>query len=162
MKSIIISVIIFFYSCSQTPKQSTTELSNPIKTKLKGIWIPEKINWKNGDFDTYYFQNDSSVIIISSVQRKTGDSIYFNTEEGFNIMKGILSPSLDGNALIKVHTIYQFIKITDSAGNEIKSDKTIVLKLQKDSIKAIQLNALNYIPASIYPRKQAKYHQHRN
>ena len=150
MKSIIIPVIIFFYSCSQTPKPSTTKLSNLLITELKGIWIPEKINWTNGDFDTYYFPNDSSVIIISSVQRKTGDSIYFNTEEGFNIKKGALSLSLDSNILIKAHTIYQFIKMTDSAGNEIKSDTSIMLVLQKGSIKSIRLNSLRYIPAVQY------------
>ncbi len=101
MKTIIILVFIFLYSCSQTAKPSTTKLSNKLITELKGIWIPETINWTNGDFDTYYFPNDSSVIIISSVQRKTGDSIYFNSEEGFNIKKGAFALSLDSSILIR-------------------------------------------------------------
>jgi len=150
MKSIIIQVIIFLFSCSQTPKPSIIKLSNPLIAELQGIWIPEKINWANGDFDTYYFPNDSSAIIISSVQRKTGDSIYFNAEEGFNIKKGTLSLSLDSNILIKAHTIYQFVKMIDSAGNEIKSDTSIVLVLQKGSNKSIRLNNLTYVPAVEY------------
>lgn len=153
MKLILIVIIIFLYGCSQTPKLPTTKLTNSLITELKGIWIPEKINWIDGDFDTYYFPNDSSVIIFSSVQKKVGDSIYFNTEEGFNLKKGILSLSLDSNILIKAHTIYQFIKRTDSAGNEIKSDTSIVLVLQKDSIKSIQLNGLTYVPAIQYTKE---------
>jgi hypothetical protein len=156
MKPKIILLIIFLNGCSQAPEPLTTKLENHIATELKGIWIPKIINWTSGDFDTYYFPNDSSVIIISSAQRKTGDSIYFNVEEGFNIKKGALLPSLDSNILIKAHTIYRFIKMTDSIGNEIKSDTTIVLELPKGSTKSIQLNGLSYIPAVQYTQESRR------
>lgn len=146
MKLILITIVMFLYSCSH----SSSQMKKIQRPELKGIWIPEKINWEEGNFNTYYFPNDSSVIIFSSVQKKINDSIHFNTEEGFNIFKGSLIFSSDTNVIIKAKTIYRFIKITDSAGNEIHSDTSIVLTLPKDSIKSIQLNNSTYIRAIQY------------
>lgn len=46
----------------------------------KGIWIPKEIDWRFPLFDTYCFVDDSTAVIISSVQRQKGDSILFNAE----------------------------------------------------------------------------------
>jgi hypothetical protein len=79
---------------------------------ISGIWIPESVHWqKNGDFKTYFFENDSEVVIISSVQKKVKDSIYFNVEEGYNLFHGYIK--LSGvHKVIQTKMIYRFVKLT--------------------------------------------------
>ena len=68
--------MIFLYGCSQPPKPPITKLTKPPTTKLKGIWIPEKINWKEGDFNTCFFPDDSLVVFFSSTQKNKRFNIF--------------------------------------------------------------------------------------
>lgn len=156
MKLMAITTMVVLFSCSQLDKSPTTKKPNSITYNLTGIWIPEKIEWATGDFDTYYFPDDSTAMIFSSVQKKIGDSIYFNTEEGFNLKKGTLTFISDSEKLIKAQTIYQFIKRKDSAGNEIKSVTSIILTLQKGTPESIQLNKIAFVSADKYTEESKK------
>lgn len=132
------------------PKQPISNSTKKSIIELKGIWMPEKINWQDGDFDTYYFPNDSSVIIISSTQKRINDSILFNTEEGFNLMKGSLSFSSDSSIETKPKTLYRFIKLVDSAGREVFLDTSVILIKPIQAQNELWINKTLYIRASQY------------
>jgi hypothetical protein len=53
-----------------------------------GIWIP--VTKDHGNFATYCISSDSSVVIITSTQKRVGDSIAFRAEPGFVVRKGTL------------------------------------------------------------------------
>lgn len=150
MKHGIIFIFVILFGCAQSPKKAGS--------KLTGIWIPEKIDWTSGDFSTLYFLGDSMAVIISSVQKKIGDSILFNVEEGFNLFKGRMEYlSSDNEITIKAKAIYRFIKKTDSAGNEINSDTTIHIVLPTDTMGAIKIGTENYVEATRYT-EESKQH----
>ena len=86
-----------------------------VKIDLKGHpWIPKKINWKEGSFETYYFYNDSCFVKITSTQSKIkNDSIIFMREPGYILHKGKYSINKE-NSLISLsyQLFYRTFKLT--------------------------------------------------
>jgi len=114
MKLLIVFPTILYLSCF--------ELRDVKPADFKGIWIPQKIKWQDGNFDTYCFLDDSSVVIISSVQKKVKDSIVFRPEPGFNIKKGTIKLISEMRFSISYKIIYRFIKLTDVDENKTFED----------------------------------------
>lgn len=52
---------------------------------LGGTWVP--VEWNQGVIDTYWI-HDTTVIVITSIQGKLGDSIVFNSSQGLAIRSG--------------------------------------------------------------------------
>ena len=81
------------------------------KSDINGIWVPQMINWEDGSFNTFYFYNDTSFIMLSSTQKNINDSIFFQAEPGFILKQGVLM-NLDGNKSdISSHVLYRFITL---------------------------------------------------
>ena len=57
---------------------------------INGIWIPKAIDWRHPQFDTYCFANDTTVVIISSIQRQEADSIIFKAVGTSTVKIGFL------------------------------------------------------------------------
>jgi hypothetical protein len=104
---ILCSVEVFVISCVN--ENGGQRIASP--AFLLGYWIPRTVNWKEGDFSTYYFVDDSTAVVLSSVQKNLHDSIYFATEPGFNIKKGVVRVMGGGRFSITGKTIYRFIKV---------------------------------------------------
>ena len=116
--------------------------------KLSGIWIPVKVNWKEGDFNTYYFGPDSSVVIISSVQKKIKDSIYFNTEEGYNIQAGTIKPESSKITIASTKMLYRFIKLSGFDYNKVFIDT--IVKISRDGTALLRINGELFHRANLY------------
>jgi hypothetical protein len=139
-KSIVLIAILFVFGC------------NGKSQTLSGIWIPQTVNWKDGDFSNFYFLNDTSVIIIPSTQKKIKDSIYFETEPGFNLLKGSIKQTSPNTYLISSKAIYRFIKLPAVKGNEIYVDTLHVIH-QNNKITKIKINSSFYVPGDLYTKK---------
>lgn len=113
---------------------------------IKGIWIPRKVDWKDGSFETYYFKDDSTVVIISSVQKKLKDSILFNTESGFIIKKGEIK-KINSKFLITYRVIYRYVKIVGE-GNKLFTEKITI----EPNGKSISINEVLYQPGDLYTK----------
>ena len=116
--------------------------------KLSGIWIPVKVNWKSGDFNTYYFGSDSSVVIISSVQKKIKDSIYFNTEEGYNIFAGTTKPESSKVTIASTKVVYRFMKISGFDYNKVFKDT--IVRIYNNGSTLLRINGVLFHPARLY------------
>lgn len=136
MKTILFLITSICLSCFSGKEKNVSD--------IKGIWIPKKINWKSGDFDTYYFRGDSSVVIISSVQRKQKDSILFNTEPGFNIKKGEIK-FINNEFLISYKVIYRHIRIVDEQ-DKVYTEK---VNMEPDG-KLIRIDGVVYDRGNLY------------
>jgi hypothetical protein len=115
---------------------------------FKGIWIPKKVNWKNGNFDTYCFLDDSSVVIISSDQKRIKDSIIFKTEPGFIIKKGTIKSISDERFSISYKIIYRFIKLKGGEDNKIFEE--IVTTQPGENKQIVIINEIRYQRAFQY------------
>jgi hypothetical protein len=120
------------------------------KENVNGIWIPEVVDWQEGSFNTYYIKDDTG-IIISSEQKMIKDSIYFRTEPGFNVMKGVLRPLADGKFLLPHRALYRFIKLPGIKADEILAD-TISVVPSKDTAVRLSINGINFIQGRLYTR----------
>ncbi|MDB5145238.1 MAG: hypothetical protein JWQ66_3951 [Mucilaginibacter sp.] len=97
----LLTMILFVVSCDRN-----------IKKDLNGIWIPEKIDWKQGNFETIYIYNDTSFVKIASTNALLkNDSIAFSTDEGFIFSSGNVK-NLNGEQVKLSYRIwYKFIKM---------------------------------------------------
>jgi hypothetical protein len=140
MRYFIFLSLLIFCCCVKSRK----------KESVNGIWIPEVVDWKEGSFDTYYIKDDT-VVIISSEQKMIKDSIYFRTEPGLNLMKGVLRPVADRKFLLPHRTLYRFIKLTGAKADEILID-TIFVVPSKDTVVRLRINGINFIQGRLYTR----------
>lgn len=140
MKLVTISLAIVLFSCADKENK---------RTGLNGIWIPQNVNWKDGNFDTYYFPDDTSVVIISSVQKKIGDSILFRTEPGFNIKKGVVEALPNGQFKISYKFIYRFVKLTTANADKVFEDTAKVMQPNQ----SLQINHILYQRANTYTKE---------
>lgn len=139
----IFAILILSYSTQRDQKLPS----------IRGIWIPQKIDWRDGDFYTYYFPGDSSVVIIASVQKKIRDSIVFGTEPGFNIRKGKIRPISGTQFAISGKTIYRFIKLTGKNADETFED-TVTIGY-KNGTQSVKINGTVYQKGGLY-RNESK------
>jgi hypothetical protein len=117
---------------------------------VKGIWIPKEIDWRMPQFETYCFVDDSTAVIISSMQRQKGDSILFNT---------------DGTPSFHARFIYSLSKsqlgISDgrpAAGRKL-SRRTVHVSMQSDKA-TLMIGDTPYVRAFLYTQtsKEEIYH----
>lgn len=141
MRYLIFLLLLIFCCCGKSKRKENAD----------GIWIPEVVDWKEGSFDTYYIK-DSTVIIISSEQKRLNDSIYFRTEPGFNVKKGVLRRITDGKFLLPHRILYRFIKLPGIKADETFTD-TISIVSSKDTAVRLNINGLNFIQARLYTKE---------
>jgi len=139
MKLICLAFLIFCIACNNRQKEKIAS--------IRGIWIPQEIDWGQGDFETFYFQSDTSVVIISSVQKKVKNSIIFATEPGFNIKKGVIKPIGNDQFVISGAVIYRFIKVV---GGGIDAFQDTVTVSAEDSARLIRVNGVSYQKGVLY------------
>ncbi|HTI91941.1 MAG TPA: hypothetical protein VL727_15205 [Puia sp.] len=121
------------------------------KGSVNGIWIPEVVDWKEGSFDTYYIKDDT-VVIISSEQKKIKDSIYFRTEPGFNVAKGVLRPIAEGKYLLPHKSLYRFIKLKGANADGTFTDTVSVVSLKGTPVR-LNINGINFIQGRLYTKE---------
>lgn len=146
MKIVFTSFVLLLLSCSG---KQEGKLSS-----IRGIWIPRTANWQEGDFSTYCFLNDTTAVVLSSVQKNRQDSIYFATEPGFNIKKGIVRQMADGRFSITGKTIYRFIKLTGADGKEAFQD-TVAVDDEKGR-QSMMINGVPYVQGDRYTQESKR------
>lgn len=144
MRALIVTLVAgLFVSCSNDNGKQERKLSG-----VGGIWIPREVNWQGeADFSTYYFVDDSTAVVLSSVQKNLHDSIYFATESGFNIKKGVVRPMSDGRFSIIGKTIYRFIQMD---GPDQAFQDTVVVG---EGSQSMMINSVDYIQGDRYTRE---------
>ncbi len=146
MKVIYYSLIIgaIFVSCN-TKQQ----------LRLKGIWIPEEVNWEDGSFETFYFYNDSDFILLSSTQKSINASIYFQAEPGFRLSDGRFE-DIESKGLITFTTLYTFIKLP---GEEIPIKPItaeLILSIKENEVVSFQYRGIRFIKTHKYTHKSVQ------
>lgn len=144
MRYCIFLLLLIVCSCGKSRK----------KENVNGIWIPEVVDWKDGGFDTYYI-NEDTVVIITSEQKLIHDSIYFRTEPGINVKKGILNPIADHKYLLPYRTLYRFIKLPGTDANDVVTD-TISVVPSNDAGLQLNINGKNFIQGKLYTHEARK------
>jgi hypothetical protein len=139
MRYCIFLSLLIICSCGKSQK----------KENLSGIWIPEVVDWEDGSFRTYHIQEDT-VVIISSLQKLIDDSIYFRTEPGFSVMKGVLTPAAEGKYRLQHKALYRFMKIPGLP--DVATD-TISVIASNDTIQKLNINGVNFIKGRLYTGK---------
>jgi hypothetical protein len=128
----LLTIILLVISCDRN-----------IKKDLNGIWIPEKVDWKKGDFATIYVYNDTSFVKIASTNALLkNDSIAFSTDEGFVFSSGNVKNLNGAQVKLSYRIWYKFIKmnheklpgklIIDTANIVTKDNHTPHLKFHNE------------------------------
>jgi hypothetical protein len=138
MRYFIFLSLLIICSCGNSRK----------KENVNGIWVPEVVDWQDGSFDTYYIKEDT-VIIISSMQKLIHDSIYFRTEPGFKIMKGVLKLVGDQKYLLPHRILYRTLKLPGINSDDIITD-TISVVASNDTTIKLNINGINFIQGKLY------------
>jgi hypothetical protein len=145
MKLTCLAFFILYIACNWIQDEKPTSIN--------GIWIPQEINWEQGNFETFYFQGNSSVIIISSVQRKVKDSIIFATEPGFNIKKGVIKSIGNNKFVISGTVIYRFIKLTGVTNDAFQD--TVIVSLENHR-HLIKVDTVSYQKGALYTNESKR------
>jgi hypothetical protein len=141
MKIVLICFVLLLLSCNGPQERKPPAAS--------GIWIPRMVDWKEGDFSTYYFVDGLTAIVISSVQKNLHDSIYFATEPGFIIKKGIVGPMPDGRFSIGGKTIYRVFKLAGVDWREPFQDTVTI----GEGGRSMVINGIAYIQGDRYTQE---------
>ena len=138
-KAIFILTILSLISCS-------SRISN-----ISGIWIPQSVDWDDGTFETFYFYNDTSLIILSSTQGYFNDSIFFQAEPGFALSEGKIISSKRDFIEIESRVIYRFFTPPGAAPVPTAWVKeNLTLSYKKDSIFSFDYEDEKYIKTNRY------------
>lgn len=123
------------------------------ENNIYGIWVPEDINWSDGSFETFYFFNDTSYIILTSTQKIIQDSIYFETEPGLILNSGTMYVNNNKTIELKGRILYRFINLSGEATptNIIKS--SIKLNTNGSFIKSFNYGNVKFIKTSKYTKQ---------
>lgn len=111
--NIVIGIGLLFTSCKFD------------STPIQGIWIPEVIDWqsveipdinqtKKSSFHILDFEPSGVFFLFSSTQALDNDSIYFQSEPGIVICKGVWSVEKE-DIKVEYRTVYQTLKIDDDS-----------------------------------------------
>lgn len=141
MRTLLIATIILFAGDYLVAQQITN-------TDAVIISIPEKINWRKGNFETYCFLPDSSVVIISGLQQRINDSITFASTPALCIKKGTIRAGAHSTKTILYKTIYQTGKSTE---NDFKREYSDVVSFMfEDGRIKVLINGTPYRNAVEY------------
>ncbi len=142
-KILLFVVLVYFSSCVK----SQTGLNDIMKYP----WIPKKVNWQEGSFETYYFYSDSSFVKIASTQRQADkDSISFMSEPGFILYSGKYNISKAKNEiLLQYRLLYRTFKRT---GEKLPSDYMIekILFSTTGRNKEIKAKGVSYVKTNFF------------
>lgn len=120
-QQILLSLVLIYFSACVKSQTSVNET-------MKYPYIPEKINWQEGSFETFYFYNDSSFVKIASTQTLTDkDSISFMSEPGFILYSGNYSITKEKNEILLYYRLlYRTFKLTsENLPSEYISEKLL-------------------------------------
>ncbi|MFN8349575.1 MAG: hypothetical protein U0X91_31535 [Spirosomataceae bacterium] len=127
-------IILFFLL------QISCENSNE---NYNGIWIPETINWKEGNFETIYIENDTSFVKISSTNLLLrSDSIQFMTEPGFILSAGSIIKTDNKFLEAKYNIWYKFINLQGEKLPSKTIKETIKIEKKANMISLIYRNKI--------------------
>jgi hypothetical protein len=147
IKHLLLLIWILLSACQQT----TTN-----KSLFNGIWIPEKINWMDGNFETFFISNDTSLTLLSSTQKLINDSIYFQAEPGFIFRHGIIRVRESGKFEITYRILYRFISLPgDTTPSKIIKEDVSHSKDLNQIVK-LTYKGVNYIKTTDYTRQSEK------
>jgi len=139
MKSLLVlSFLSFSFSSCVHSQASLNIQSQP--------WIPRKVNWNEGSFETLYFYNDSCFIKIASTQVLTEkDSVNFMSEPGFILYSGKYSILKSGSEiLLSYRLLYRAFKLTgEKLPSDYMSERLFVNTTDKGSV--IKMKDVPYI-----------------
>jgi hypothetical protein len=122
---------------------------------INGIWIPQMINWEDGSFNTFYFYNDTSFIMLSSTQKQIKDSIFFQVEPGFVLKQGTFISLNSIKAEIKSHVLYRFITLPGDTTPSTLLKESLTLVKEGKNIVSFEYNGSKYIRTSKYTSQSA-------
>jgi hypothetical protein len=136
MKGIsIIFIFLLFASCNT---------GESFLSSINGIWIPNEINWVDGNFNTIYFYHDTSFIIISSTQKNICDSIYFQAEPGFNIRQGKIIEFDLHRAETLSQTLYRYFTLPGDSTPSCLIRTTLLFDLKGKNITSLTFLGVKY------------------
>ena len=138
-KTIFILIILSLISCSSK------------KSDINGIWIPQSVDWSDGIFKTFYFYNDTSLIILLSTQKYINDTIYFEAEPGFALSEGKII-SLNRNFIeIESRVIYRYFTLPgESPIPTAWVKENLTLSYKKDSLISFDYKDEKYTKTNRY------------
>jgi hypothetical protein len=131
-------VLVYFSACVKS--------QTSVKEIMKYPWIPKKVNWREGSFETFYFYIDSNFVKIASTQTLTdNDSISFMSEPGFILYSGKYSIAKGKNEiLLDYRLLYRTFKLTDeNLPSDYMSEK--ILFSTTGGNKMIKAKGVSYI-----------------
>jgi len=70
------------------------------RINFKGVWIPKNIDWRSPRFRTFCIVDDSTAIVLSSIQARKRDSILFNATGPLTVEKGKITTITPGLFLL--------------------------------------------------------------
>jgi hypothetical protein len=120
------------------------------KSNINGIWVPQMINWKDGSFNTFYFYNDTSFIMLSSTQKQIKDSIYFQVEPGFILKQGSVISLDSSKAEINSRVLYRFITLPGDTTPSSLIKENIPLVKEGENVASFEYIGVKYIRTSKY------------
>lgn len=138
-KAIFILSILALISCS-------SKISD-----ISGTWIPQSVDWDDGNFRTFYFCNDTSLIILSSTQKYINDTMYFEAEPGFALSEGKIIAVKRDLIEIESRVIYRYFTPPGEAPVPTAWVKeNLTLSYKKDSVISFHYKDEKYIKTNRY------------
>ena len=120
MKSQILLLFILMYLAGCAKSQISKE------ELVDYPWIPNKVNWNEGSFETLYFYNDSNFVKIGSTQVLSNDSITFLSEPGFILYNGTYTIEKN-DILLTYRIVYRtFTRVGEKVPGEFINEKIFV------------------------------------
>ncbi len=144
--SFFVATIILLSGCTDIDKSQ----------KIEGIWIPEKVNWHDGSFHTFYFYNDTSFVLLASTQKMINDSIYFQAEPGFRVNEGRIIVRKDNEVTIAYKVLYAFIRMIGEKypGDEVRD--TIRLSDVNNDIIGFEYKGTSFVKTDRYTQRSVQ------
>lgn len=126
------------------------KVEEPLKPIINGIWVPEMINWEDGNFNTFYVYNDTSFIILSSTQKYLNDSMFFLAEPGFVLKQGAVINLDSIKADINSRVLYRFITLPGDTTPSALINESLSLVTEGWNVSSFEYKGVNYVRTDKY------------
>jgi hypothetical protein len=120
------------------------------------FWIPDSSSWLNGNFNTFYFINDTSFILLSSTQSLIRDSIYFQIEPGFILRQGSIIKQNPNEIEIAFRVLYRFITIPGDSTPSTVIKANLPLNGQDQKSTYFEFEGIKYSKTLRYTNNSVK------